>query len=346
MMHLRLIQQGEAMLNQHSDAHFNIKKTGLKIKNSLLLLFGLSCIVPLAQAQVPAAQVPAAQVSAARKPPAKTTALPVPAPQGKDEVTTTDNRPIIHRQRHVPLLVQEEDQIATDRPDFVESSNVVGKGKFQIETSFAMETDKRVPGTKVTTYATPTLLRYGTSEDWEVRLETDGYLSAKSETAGVSTSENGMADISLGAKWHSQDQKGIRPSVGWLVHMDFASGDAPFRGDGVQPSLRAVFEWELDYDMSAGIMPGVASLTNGTDRYVAGIFAVVVGKSLTDELRTFVEVSGQEIAAKKYGGSIVTYDVGFAYLLTKTVQLDIATSIAANDDTPNNSWTLGLSAKF
>ncbi len=322
------------MLNQL--LNLNLKKIGVKANASLLLLCGLSLIAPMAQAQVPAA----------KKPPAKTTALPVPAAQEKDEVTTIDKRPVIHRQRHVPLLVQEEDQIATDRPDFVESSNVVGKGRFQIETSFAMETDKRTPGTKNTTYATPTLLRYGTSEDWEVRLETDGYLSAKSETAGVSTTESGMADISLGAKVHTQDQKGIRPSVGWLVHMDLASGDAPFRGAGVQPSLRAVFEWELDYDMSAGIMPGVASLTNGTDRYVAGIFAVVVGKSITDELRTFVEISGQEIAAKKYGGSIVTYDVGFAYLLTKTVQLDIATSIAANDDTPDNSWTLGLSAKF
>lgn len=36
---------------------------------------------------------------------------------------------------------EQEDTIQTDRPDFVESSNVVGKGRFQIETSIAYERD-------------------------------------------------------------------------------------------------------------------------------------------------------------------------------------------------------------
>ena len=43
---------------------------------------------------------------------------------------------------------------------------------------------------------------------------------------------------------------------------------------------------------------------------------------------------------------MVTYDTGAAYLLTDSIQLDAAFSRAANRNTPNFSWTLGISAKF
>ena len=47
------------------------------------------------------------------------------------------------------------DSIATDRPDFVESSDVVGKGRVQIETGLAFESN-RTPLEKTRTRSTPT----------------------------------------------------------------------------------------------------------------------------------------------------------------------------------------------
>ena len=47
----------------------------------------------------------------------------------------------------LPALAEEEpDGIATDRPDFVESAQVVGRGVVQLETSLAFERDKRHGG--------------------------------------------------------------------------------------------------------------------------------------------------------------------------------------------------------
>ncbi len=66
-----------------------------------------------------------------------------------------------------------DDGIVTDRPDFVESSNVVGRGRFQIETSVLAERDKS-DGVRARTYSMPTLLRYGVGDVLELRLETDG----------------------------------------------------------------------------------------------------------------------------------------------------------------------------
>jgi len=42
-----------------------------------------------------------------------------------------------------PAASAAEEAIATDRPDVVESSDVVGHGRFQIETSVACERDER-----------------------------------------------------------------------------------------------------------------------------------------------------------------------------------------------------------
>lgn len=241
-----------------------------------------------------------------------------------------------------------DDKITTDRPDFVESSDTVGKGRFQVEASFAYERNN-LDGVRDRTWSTPFLLRYGIAEDWELRLETDGHISARSEdsASGISVKQSGFADTSLGVKWHALDEAGSMPSVGFLFHLDFASGSSAFRGKGVRPSLRMVAEWELPNEMSLGVMPGIMLDKTATgERFTSGIFGIVLGKGWTDQLRSFVEVSVPQIASNKYGGTVANFTVGAAYLLTKDVQVDTALSRGLNNRTPNWSWTVGLSAKF
>ncbi|MGH6647511.1 transporter [Aquabacterium sp.] len=234
----------------------------------------------------------------------------------------------------------EEAAMATDRPDIVESSAVVGLHRFQVETSFASESNK-VDGVKTTTRMTPTLLRYGITENTELRLETDGFLR--------DGQDHGFSDVSLGLKWHTHDGDDAtgKPAIAWLFHADLDSGSQAFRGHGVRPSVRMVAEWELPHDLSLGIMPGVLRDTNDDGRhFVAGIFAVTLGKSWTDDFRTFVEVAGQQLTSTKNGGAVVTYDAGMAYMLSPTMQIDTAVSIGANHHTPDRLWTVGFSVKF
>lgn len=238
----------------------------------------------------------------------------------------------------------EEDAIATDRPDFVESSQTVGKGRIQLETSFARESTE-VDSEKVNTTTTPSLLRVGIAKDWEARLETDAYTFVQSPSART----KGFSDISLGVKWHSLDagSSALHPSVGWLLHVDWATGSRAYRGKGARPSLRAVAEWELPADCSVGVMPGVFYDYDDNGKGYAGVVAAVVaGYSWTDKFRNFVEVSGQELRHVHRGGNVVTFDVGGAYLLTPLWQLDAAASWGLNSYTPDRLWTVGLSVKI
>jgi hypothetical protein len=231
--------------------------------------------------------------------------------------------------------------IATDRPDFVESSDVVGRGHVQIEAGLSFE---RSNGQRLR--STPLLLRVGVSETLELRLETDGALRS---SGGGAPREKGYADASPGLKWHLRDgdEKAGTPGLALLAHVDVDSGSAAFRGQGLRPSLRGVAEWELADDFSLGVMPGLVwdKAPDGR-RFTAGILAVTLGKSFTPAWRGFVELAGQQIAARKNGGSVVTFDAGVTWLANEALQFDLAFSRGLNKDAPDLQWGLGVSVRF
>jgi hypothetical protein len=256
----------------------------------------------------------------------------------------------------LPLLVCAEegaegsdDGIQTDRPDFVESSNTVGNGRYQLETSVAYERDKNADE-RTRTFSTPTLIRLGFADDWEVRVESDAWMHQRTQDRATrdNESETGWADYSLGLKWHQTDGDGkASPSIGWLAHLDMPGGTDSFMSKKVRPSLRMVAEWELANDYSLGVMPGLIYDVNADDdRFVGGILGVVLGKSFTDKFRGFLEFGGQEIMRKKDGGSQITLDVGVAYLLSKDIQLDAVYNAGLNRYTPDHTFGTGLSMKF
>lgn len=235
-----------------------------------------------------------------------------------------------------------EDAIVTDRPDFVESGDTVGRGHLQLETGYAREST-RLDGDAQETTTVPTLIRVGISKTLELRYETDGYTDVL--LAGTHT--RGVSDGALGIKWHSADAQGFLPSMAWLLHADIASGSREFIGKGTRPSLRIVGEWELPYECSLGVMPGLMwDYDDHAQGYLKGILAATMGHSWTSRFRSFVEVSGQELREKRHGGNVLTADAGLAWLLTDRIQLDAAGSRGLTTDAADWAWTLGLSSKL
>jgi len=234
---------------------------------------------------------------------------------------------------------QADDQaIVTDRPDFVESSKVVGKGRLQLETSLLLERDRNLEGLE-RSLATPTLLRLGARDNLELRLETDGRIDVRG-------GESGYADTSLGIKWHAMDARGRLPSVGVLLHAELPGGSRPFRGSGVRPSLRVVGEWELQGGMSLGVMPGLGRERDDAGRRATyGILGVVLGKEINRRLRGFAELALPRIARGRHGGTQASFDLGAAWLLSDTCQLDAMLSRGLNGRTPDAALTVGLSFK-
>jgi hypothetical protein len=228
-------------------------------------------------------------------------------------------------------------QIATDRPDFVESSATVGAGRVQIETSVALARDGGLRS-----WSTPSLVRVGIGDRLELRAESD--LLVHDRSGGASSS--GLADLSLGAKWAAADDAGGGPGVAILVHADLPTGSQEWRGEGVRPSVRAVLEQELPNDFAVGLMPGVLANRGVGGHYAAGILGVVLGRSWTDRFRSFVELGLEQIARERDGGTMGSWNVGGALLLDDDTQLDAALAFGATSTSTPFALAFGFSRRF
>lgn len=241
----------------------------------------------------------------------------------------------------------DDDGIATDRPDFVESSKTVGRGRVQLETSAAWER-QRDDGLHSRTLTTPTLLRVGLGETAELRVETDGRSIAHDvdPAGGARTVTAGWADTELGVKWHLAEQQGASPSLGLLLHAILPSGSHDLRGHGVRPSLRLSAEWELPGDYSFGVMPGIAGDSDDQDaRYGYAILAASLGKDFGERAHGFVELAAPQIARATHGGTQLFVDTGMSYQLNKDCQVDFAVTHGLNHRTPDLGLAFGLSLR-
>jgi len=260
--------------------------------------------------------------------------------------------------RFVPLLLastvalacagahaQDDDKISPDRPDFTNSSTVVGQGRFQVEAGLQWDRE-RDPDLHTRTLSTPLTLRYGIGETTELRLETSGrtVIHASDPSSGEHATTAGYADSAIGLKWHVADQQGNVPSYGLLVHAILPSGSRELRGQGLRPAVYVPAEWDLPNDFSLGIMPGFGIDHNDQGaHYNYGVMSASLGKDFNERLHGFLEVALPQIARAGNGGTQASLDTGVAWLVNKDVQVDALVMHGLNRNTPGLSLGFGVS---
>jgi outer membrane putative beta-barrel porin/alpha-amylase len=234
-------------------------------------------------------------------------------------------------------------EISTDRPDFVESAATVGSGRVQMETSFAMSNAEE-GALATTTWTTPTLIRVGVTEVFELRLESDWLVRSETTPAiGLPDVTHGVADLSVGAKWHVRDQGHGLPALAVLVHADLPSGSEGVAGAGTRPSIRVSGEWDLGHEVGLGIMPGLRYDRDGPERFLSGVLGLAIGKGWTAKWGTFAELALEQVTRSNNGGMVGAVGMGATYLVNPFWQLDTALSFGLNDRSPDMGLTVGLS---
>jgi hypothetical protein len=241
-----------------------------------------------------------------------------------------------------------ENPIETDRPDITETSTVVGRNRFQIETSVLQEFREQGRFDERGLF-TPTLLRYGIHDRWELRLETDGYSRLRVSGPGRGVARTaGYGVLAPGVKYHFQDPRegSCRPSLGAIFHLNVPSGSSVFRTDRVTGDIKLAADWDLAPKWSLGMNAGLV-LGEDDETFVSGLVTAALARDLTDRLRTFVELVVAHPEVSDRGRTGLIFDGGFAYLIEENTQVDLALGTGLTGrTTPDFFWTVGFSKRF
>lgn len=227
--------------------------------------------------------------------------------------------------------------IDTEGPDFTDSPEVVPEGRFQVELSPTWSRTRNAG----TDFSTPTLLRYGVRDDWEVRIAPEGYIREGSA--------HGMGDTAIGVKWHASGGKpeSFLPAVGWIFQLELPTGAEVVRGHGTRPLLHATFSWDLPGEWDVGVMPGVEMDDDDAGRRFAyGVLGIVAGKHVTPNLRIYGEFSGERITRGSHGGSIAEWDGGASYLIGTETLVGFRATLGVNRTSPARSLLVEISHRF
>lgn len=235
-----------------------------------------------------------------------------------------------------------KDAIEPDQPGIVESSSTVGQGRALLETGLGYQRDKS-DGVRSRLWSTPTLLRFGFAQDWEFRVETDGYQRLRASDASGTVRASGWADTALGVKWHVQDGDADtnKPGLAWLLNADMDSGSAAFRGQGWRPSLRLTAEWDLPRDWSAGLIGGLyRDRRDDGGHFIGGILGASIGWPIAEQWKGYAEIAGDQLASTRNGGRSISAGTGVTWLVDRRVQLDASINRGLTKQTAD--WVLGL----
>lgn len=246
-----------------------------------------------------------------------------------------------------PLFTIAQDDLVTDRPDQTESAEVVGPGRVQVELGAThTEVDDFVENDAFGEL----LVRIGISDNFELRVGYDGYNDAEVNTPGFQFSDSGSGDTNIGFKWKMADESGKRPQMALLVGTSLPTGDDAFTSDNAEPSFRFNASHTLSERVGLAYNIGMASVVEedatGDDSMLAvAQYTLAFGFGLTDRWGAFLEAYG-DIPTSASGGPANAVDGGLTFLITPTVQWDMAVGTGISDAAEDFFISTGISFRL
>lgn len=228
----------------------------------------------------------------------------------------------------------EKTPLASDRPDFTESSTNVGRGRLQIEMGYTYFYDRNNGVTTQDHTYPELLLRYGIFADWlELRI---GHSFGQTSTDSLleSTDIAGAQDLYLGLGVALFEQRGIFPELKVNFQAFVPAGSRDVTAGEMLPGVNVLYGWDVIEDKWT---VGASSQINRRANDVGGFYleaaqSLTNGIGITEKLGYFAETFAFWPSGSHDPGIGPEYyfDSGFTYLFRENIQFDIRAGVGLN----------------
>lgn len=206
-------------------------------------------------------------------------------------------------------------ELVTDRPDFTESTQVVGAGVFQFENGFTLDNESHVRGLT----GPEALVRIGVSKRLELRLGGAGF---RAETPKGSVTDRGMMDFELGVKILLFDQSRFRPACSLIPLISMPTGSDSFSSGGYDPTVKVALAKDLIAGFTLGGNVNFSSFQTPEGRFRQTAVSASLGHELPGGFGAYWEVFGFS-PSEKDGMTSWIANTGVTHKITKNAQVDV-----------------------
>lgn len=241
-----------------------------------------------------------------------------------------------------------DEPLASDRPDFTESSTTVGRGVAQVEMGYTYISNVD-GGVHTNSHSLPEMLwRIGLLADWfELRVAYNaGTGLVVAEPLGTFTA-SGSEDLYLGAKIGLTPQEGFLPEMALVPQMTLPTGTSELTSGQVLPGLNWLYGWDITDWLSCGGSSQVnKGIDDAGDLYYSIGQSATIGISLSDRLGMYTEWFFLTPSAATLAHTEHYLDGGVTYSVNNDLQVDVRAGIGISRASDNFFVGTGFVRRF
>jgi hypothetical protein len=233
----------------------------------------------------------------------------------------------------LPALIQAQEAIITDRPDFTEASLTVGKGVWQLENGMTFLRYNNLRQTNLP----ETLIRHGISARSEIRFGVPNYFWVRGATRAT-----GLGDAYLGAKLQMTPSDSP-VTVALIPALTVPLGDRRLRGEAIAPELKICVFTSLSEQYTLSGMTYIRAPKEDGRRNTTLQNTLSLSQSITSRTGAFYEIA---LTNPKHGAPINQFHTGLTYQSTPNQQWDIHLAAGLSPAAPDTLLAFGYSVRF